>query len=48
MTEGTCFIIYYTEVYGRELLLLLDCSTLSEIRNLYYLVLSKVASSTIF
>ena len=46
--EGSLFNSYDTEVYGRVLLLSLDCSTLSLIRTLYCWVLSKEVSSTIF
>ena len=47
--EGSIFNSYYTEVYGRVLLLSLDCSTLPSIGTLYCWVLSKeVLSSTIF
>ena len=46
--EGSLFNSYYTEVWGRALLLSLDCSTLPLIRALYCWVLSKEASSTIF
>ena len=46
--EGSLFNSYYTEVYGRALLLSLDCSTLPLIHTLYCWVLSKEVSSTIF
>ena len=46
--EGSLFNSYYTEVYGRVLLLSLDCATLPLIRTLYCWVLSKEVSSTIF
>ena len=47
--EGSLFNSYYTKVYGRALLLSLDCSTLTLIRTLYCWVLSKqVVLSTIF
>ena len=45
---GPLFNCYYIEVYGRALLLPLDCSTWPLIITLLCLVLSKVASSTIF
>ena len=47
VVEGSLFNSYYTEVYGRALLLSLDCSTLPLIRTLYCWVLSKEVSSTI-
>ena len=46
--EGSLFNSYYTEAYGRALLLSLDCSTLPLICTLYCWVLSKEVSSTIF
>ena len=46
--EGSLFNSYYTEVWGRVLLLSLYCSTLPSIRTLYCWVLSKKVSSTIF
>ena len=46
--EGSLFDSYYTKVLGRVRLLSLDCSTLSLILTLWYWVLSKEASSTIF
>ena len=46
--EGSLFNSYYTEVYGRALILSLDCSTLPLIRTLYCWVLSNEVSSTIF
>ena len=46
--EGSLFNSYYTEVYGRALLLSLNCSTLLLISTLYCWVLSKEVSSTIF
>ena len=46
--EGSLFNSYNTELYGRALLLSLDCSTLPLICTLYCRVLSKVVSSTIF
>ena len=46
--EGSIFNSYYTEMEGRALLLSLDCSILPLIRTLYYWVLGKEVSSTIF
>ena len=46
--KGSFFNSYYTEVYGRVLLLSLDYSTLPLICTLYCWELSKVVSSTIF
>ena len=46
--EGSLFNRYYTEVYGRALLLSLDRPNLPLICTLYYWVLSKAVSSTIF
>ena len=46
--KGSLFNSYYTEVLGRVLLISLDCFTLPLIRTLYYWVLSKEVSSTIF
>ena len=46
--EGSLFNSYYTEVWGRVLLLSLDCSTLPLIHTLYCWVLIKEVSSTIF
>ena len=46
--EGYLFNSNYTEVYGRALLLSLDCSTLPLISTLYCWVLNKEVSSTIF
>ena len=47
-TEGSPFDSYYTKVYGRVLLISLDCSTLPLILTVECWVLSKEASSTIF
>ena len=46
--EGAFFNSNYTQVQGRELLLSLDCSTLSLIRTLLCWVVSKKVSSTLF
>ena len=46
--EGSLSNSYSAEVYGRALLLSLDCSTLPSIRTLYCWVLNKEVSSTIF
>ena len=46
--EGSLFNSYKIEVYGRALLLSLDCSTLPLIRTLYGWVLSKEVLSIIF
>ena len=46
--KGFLLNSYYTKVYGRALLLSLDCSTLPLIHTLYYWVISKEVSSTIF
>ena len=46
--EGSLFNSNFTEVYGRALLLFLDCSTLPLMRTIYCWVLSKEVSSTIF
>ena len=46
--EGSLFNSYYTKVWGRMLLLSLDCSTLPLIRTLYCWVLSKEVLSTNF
>ena len=46
--EGSLYNSYYTEVYGRVLLLSLDCSTLPLIRTLYCWVLNEEVPSTIF
>ena len=46
--EGSLFISFYSEMLGRALLFSLDCSTLPLIRTLYFWVLSKDVSSTIF
>ena len=46
--EGSLFNSYFTEVYGRALLLSLDCPTLPSIYTLYCWVLSKEESTTIF
>ena len=46
--DGSLFKSCYTEVMRRTLLLYLDCSTLPLIRALYWWVLSKAVSSTIF
>ena len=46
--EGSLCNSYYSKMWGRALLLSLDCSTLSLIRTLYCWVLSKEISSTIF
>ena len=46
--EGSLFNSYYTEVWGRTILLSLDCSTLPLIHTLYCWVLSKEVSSTSF
>ena len=46
--EGSLFNSYYTEMWGRALLLSLDCYTLPLIPPSYCWVLSKEASSTIF
>ena len=46
--EGSLFNSYYTEVWGRVLLLSLDCSTLPLICTLYCWVLCKEVSSRIF
>ena len=46
--EDSLFNSYYTGLYGRVLLLSLDCTTLPLIRTLYCWVWSKEVSSTIF
>ena len=46
--EGSLFYSYYTEVYGRALLLSLDCSTLFLIRTIYCWLLSKEVSRNHF
>ena len=46
--EGSLFNSSYTKVLGRALLLSLDCSTLLLIRTLWFWVLGKEVSSTIF
>ena len=48
MTRRLLFNSYCTELYGRALLLSLDCSILPLICTLYCWVLSKAVSSTIF